>query len=103
MICPGLVACGIRFLPEKPSMVSHYFILTIYKLIAKRREEQARAMVTKYHANGVPDHPIVDLEMREMREDLAQSGDMTKPKITLISVSCSTLVPIVIEQCFASQ
>lgn len=37
-------------------------------------------MVIKYHANGDASHPIVDLEMREMQEDLAASGGMTKAR-----------------------
>lgn len=32
----------------------------------KDRQEEARQILTKYHANGEPDHPLVELEIREM-------------------------------------
>lgn len=32
----------------------------------KDRHEEAAKVITKYHANGVQDHPLVKLEMREM-------------------------------------
>ncbi|RAO73892.1 uncharacterized protein BHQ10_009904 [Talaromyces amestolkiae] len=39
-------------------------------LIAKDREEEAQAIITKYHANGNPHDPIVAVEMHEIREAL---------------------------------
>lgn len=39
-------------------------------LIAKDREQDAHAIITKYHANGNPDDPIVAIEMHEIREAL---------------------------------
>jgi len=63
MLCPGIVLAGIMFCPESPRW-----------LIAKGRVEQARAILTKYHANGVENHPLVLLEMAEMEEALRKEG-----------------------------
>jgi hypothetical protein len=38
------------------------------------RYEEARAFVVKYHANGDAAHPIVDLEMDEMRASMREQG-----------------------------
>ena len=40
------------------------------RLVAKDRHDEARAIITKYHANGDGSHPIVHLEMREMTDSL---------------------------------
>jgi hypothetical protein len=50
------------------------------RLIAEGREEEAREMIIKYHANGDAEHPIVNLEINEMKEDLALEGVMTKAR-----------------------
>ena len=63
MLCPGIVAFGIYFTPESPRW-----------LIGKDRADQAKAIITKYHANGEEGHPIVDLQMAEMTESLRQEG-----------------------------
>ncbi|KAI0181652.1 general substrate transporter [Hypoxylon sp. FL1284] len=55
MVCPGIVCFIIKFFPESPRY-----------LIANDRHEKARAILTKYHANGDPSHPLVALEMKEM-------------------------------------
>ncbi|KAI9753774.1 MAG: hypothetical protein M4579_005008 [Chaenotheca gracillima] len=62
MLCPGFVCLVIWFLPESPRY-----------LIAKDRQEEARAFLTKYHANGDANHPIVDLEMKEINASLSES------------------------------
>ncbi len=59
MLCPGFVCMGVWFLPESPRF-----------LIAKDRQEEARAFITKYHANGDASHPIVNLEMNEINKSL---------------------------------
>ena len=62
MLCPGVVCLGIWFIPESPRF-----------LVAKDRQEEARAFFTKYHANGDPEHPIIDLEMKEINQSLRDS------------------------------
>ena len=59
MLCPGIVCGGIFLAPESPRW-----------LIGKGRADQARDILTKYHANGIVDHPLVNLEMAEMAESL---------------------------------
>ncbi|KAH8884111.1 putative sugar transporter [Thozetella sp. PMI_491] len=39
-------------------------------LISKDRDDEARAILTKYHANGDADDPLVKIEMEEIREAL---------------------------------
>ncbi|CAN6633806.1 high-affinity glucose transporter Hxt2p [Trichomonascus vanleenenianus] len=55
MVCPGIILIGVWFLPESPRW-----------LIANDRQEEARKLIIKYHANGDETHPLVDLEMAEM-------------------------------------
>jgi hypothetical protein len=45
-----------------------------YCLIGMERYEEARAFVVEYHANGDPNHPIVELEMNEMTESMREQG-----------------------------
>jgi len=59
MACPGIVCCVILFFPESPRW-----------LVARDRHEEARAFLVKHHANGDDDHPLIALEMYEMRESL---------------------------------
>lgn len=59
MVCPSIVAVLVMFFPESPRW-----------LVGKDRHEEARAFLVKYHANGDPHHPLVDLEMSEMIESL---------------------------------
>lgn len=43
------------------------FLLTfISRLVAQDRHEEAKIIIVKYHVNGDVDHPLVDLQMREM-------------------------------------
>ncbi|KAI1767055.1 general substrate transporter [Hypoxylon sp. FL1150] len=55
LVCPGMVCLFIKFFPESPRY-----------LIANDRHEEAREIITKYHANGDPNHPLVTLQMKEM-------------------------------------
>ncbi|KAI2467308.1 general substrate transporter [Annulohypoxylon bovei var. microspora] len=55
MVCPAILACFIKFFPESPRF-----------LVANDQHEKAKEIITKYHANGDPDHPLVTLEMKEM-------------------------------------
>ncbi|KAK2792412.1 hypothetical protein FQN52_003347 [Onygenales sp. PD_12] len=66
MLCPGLVCLGIWFCPESPRW-----------LIGQERNNEAKAILTQYHANGDENHPLVQLEMAEMAESLRQEGMLT--------------------------
>ncbi|KAI1340060.1 general substrate transporter [Xylariaceae sp. FL0016] len=55
MVCPGLVALMVKFFPESPRY-----------LVAQEKHEEAKKIITTYHANGDPDHPLVALQMKEM-------------------------------------
>jgi hypothetical protein len=57
---PVLAAYGILFAPESPRW-----------LISKNRNDEARAMLTKYHAGGDGTSPIVIFEMSEIEKTLA--------------------------------
>jgi MFS family permease len=63
ILCPGLVIVGGYFIPESPRW-----------LVTKGREAEARAFIVEYHANGEADHPIVDIELNEIRESLREGG-----------------------------
>ena len=42
--------------------------------IGMERYDEARAFVVEYHANGDPNHPIVELEMNEMTASMREQG-----------------------------
>jgi MFS family permease len=54
-VCAGLVVLVVKFFPESPRY-----------LILNDKHEEARQIITKYHTNGDPDHPLVELQMKEM-------------------------------------
>ncbi|KAJ5190871.1 sugar transporter [Penicillium cinerascens] len=59
ILCPAIMAMFVYFIPESPRW-----------LAMRNREEEARAIIVKYHANGDPDHPAVELEMEEIKHSL---------------------------------
>lgn len=46
-------------------------------MIAKNQVERARKVTAELHANGDETHPLVDLEVAEARQALAETGIMT--------------------------
>jgi hypothetical protein len=45
--------------------------------MAKDQPERAREILATFHANGELDHPLVELEMAEMRQALQKTGLMS--------------------------
>ncbi|CEL02145.1 Putative Sugar transporter (Hexose transporter) [Aspergillus calidoustus] len=63
LISSVFVAIGVWFIPESPRW-----------LMAQDRAEDAAKVLAKYHGDSDPNHPIVVLQMREMRESIATDG-----------------------------
>ena len=55
----GVILLTVFFLPESPRW-----------LIAVGRDDEARAILTKYHGNGDVASPLVELEWTEMKADI---------------------------------
>ncbi len=60
LITSGIVAIFVFFLPESPRW-----------LMANDRQEEAEAVLTKYHGEGDPKNVMVILEMAEMRHQIS--------------------------------
>ncbi|KAM0269838.1 hypothetical protein ACHAQH_009640 [Verticillium albo-atrum] len=58
-----IVALGVFWVPESPRW-----------LIANGRIEEAKAILTKYHGEGQEDHPMVRLQMEEMKFSIKQDA-----------------------------
>lgn len=63
MVFSGVVLFCAPFLPETPRW-----------LIANDRHEEALDTMAKYHGEGSRNHPIVELEYKEMVEDISVTG-----------------------------
>ncbi|PSN69801.1 general substrate transporter [Corynespora cassiicola Philippines] len=63
MVFAGIVLCSSPFLPETPRW-----------LIANDRHEEALDTMARFHGEGSRDSPIVELEYREMVEDISVTG-----------------------------
>ncbi|MCJ1433926.1 hypothetical protein MMC27_003291 [Xylographa pallens] len=62
-----IVLVFVWFLPESPRW-----------LMSNGREEEALKILAKYHGEGDPEHPVVQIEMAEMREAINTSGSDKK-------------------------
>ncbi|EOD52415.1 putative mfs lactose protein [Neofusicoccum parvum] len=63
LVFSGIVVLGAPWLPETPRW-----------LIANDRHEEALNVMAKYHGEGSRDSPIVQLEYKEMVEDISITG-----------------------------
>ncbi len=60
---PTIVMCMVLFFPESPRW-----------LIANNRREEAIKVMAKYHGDGDKESPIVQLQYREIVEDMEKSA-----------------------------
>jgi sugar porter (SP) family MFS transporter len=67
MITSGFVVLFAFFLPESPRW-----------LIARDRHEEAARVLTKYHGEGDPNHPYVQLQMKEMANQISSEASDKK-------------------------
>ncbi|QPC80357.1 hypothetical protein HYE68_011109 [Fusarium pseudograminearum] len=63
LVTSGVVAIFVYFLPESPRW-----------LIANDRHEEAAAILGKFHGEGSVDHPIVQLQMKEMMAQISSEA-----------------------------
>lgn len=67
LIASTTIFISVWFVPESPRW-----------LISQGRNEAARAVLTKYHGEGNPDHPLVKLQMAEMEYQISTEGSDKK-------------------------
>ncbi|SPO00326.1 related to lactose permease [Cephalotrichum gorgonifer] len=63
MVTSGIVVLGVHFLPESPRW-----------LMAQDRQEEAAAVLAKFHGEGDVNHPVVQLQMKEMTSDISSEA-----------------------------
>jgi len=63
MITSGFVCIGVFMIPESPRY-----------LMANDRHEEAAKVLAKYHGGGNLDHPMVQLQMKEMVASISTEG-----------------------------
>lgn len=67
LISPVVVVAGLWFLPESPRW-----------LMARGKLDHAKAVLVRLHGGGSEDHPIVQLQMHEMRHSIWQNSTEEK-------------------------
>ncbi|EMT72400.1 general substrate transporter [Fusarium oxysporum II5] len=60
-----IILCGVWFIPESPRW-----------LMSHGKEEQARAVLIKYHGDGNPESAVVKLELDEMRASIEYQAEI---------------------------
>jgi sugar porter (SP) family MFS transporter len=63
MVFPGIVFCSVMFFPESPRW-----------LYTRGRQEEAKAILVKYHGGDNPDSAYVQLQLREFDATLEMNG-----------------------------
>lgn len=58
-VTSGIICLGVFFIPESPRW-----------LVANDKYEQAAAVLAKYHGEGSLDHPMVQLQLKEMVQQI---------------------------------
>ncbi|KAM0702471.1 hypothetical protein Q7P35_009899 [Cladosporium inversicolor] len=61
-----------------------------WRLVAQDRHEEARSIIVKYHVNGEEDHPLVDLQMKEMVGNIEPRDNGRKSDLLDLSVLVET-------------
>ncbi|KAI1848463.1 hypothetical protein JX265_008755 [Neoarthrinium moseri] len=67
MITSGIVVCGVWFLPESPRW-----------LMARDRHDEAARVLAKYHGDNDTRHPIVQLQLKEMTQQVKTDASDNK-------------------------
>ncbi|KXX80408.1 Lactose permease [Madurella mycetomatis] len=67
MITSGIVCLGVFFLPESPRW-----------LMAQDRHDHAAKVLATYHGEGEADHPMVQLQMKEMMNQISSEASDKK-------------------------
>lgn len=77
-ILPFVILIGVSFMPESPRW-----------LCSKGRNDEARALFVKYHANGNPDDKLVAIEMDEIAAALARDKHITSDWASLFKTKAN--------------
>lgn len=67
LITSGFVAIAVWFLPESPRW-----------LMANDRTDEAAAVLARYHGEGSVDHPMVQLQLKEMTQQIGTNASDKK-------------------------
>jgi hypothetical protein len=67
MVTSGIVVLGVYFLPESPRW-----------LVAQDRHDEAVKVLATYHGEGQEDHPMVQLQLKEMAKQISSEASDKK-------------------------